>query len=723
MDYTPLSPVVPFIGYRGQNTAIPSLYWNEWTAEQRIRCICEELRNVECYAADLGVQTNLNIDTINELGEILEQLQNGGWFDEYAEQIQAWIEDIQNLSQLVDDRIAANETISDTVAAVAALEAEIDGEGGISDRLTAAESAISTETDDREDADTALSGRIDALETEAEGWTANIDALALQTIPTHANRIVAHRGAQRTAPENTLLAMRNAKRYFYKHVEFDVRPTFDGHFVCCHDADISSYTAGTGLCRNLTLAAIQSYPITKGYGIEAVPITQPTQYIPEITEMLRTLKGLEFDSIIVDLKDSQNGAEWNEERVRQVVDLVERFNLQNCTSYGSFYDQHLTYVKNYRPDAYVIRHTSAPTEQNISTAASRGFDAMTLPYSGGSTWVDVCRSYGLDAYMSGFGDEDAYYYAQQWGIAGYFIDNLAFLPRTSATNGLTPYGRMNGWGGSLTPLYCEFAARQAERGGFIPAIRPYPMGGTSVTPGISEPTVWPSPIWDGQAQHMCTPPIRLEVGTVVHFDDLDGTYEFTPRIWNDDFTSFYSGDNNAWEPGGTYVIAASPEMNVGAQEVPRPVWVTFLAHCTSGRAVSELDCTVMDHLLTWSSQRSSLMLYSTADGVSAGYGFRGVMEPLRLWSGIFPTGNGATIPIPEDPANYGSEYSVHVYIYGANGKRLVDSGALTADYTVSNANAAYARYVFMMANAAQYISPRVWGHLHETYKIICSPVM
>ena len=120
MDYTPLSPVVPYIGYRGQNTAIPSLYWNEWTAEQRIRCICEELRNVECYAADLGIQTNLNIETINELGEILEQLQNGGWFDEYAEQIQAWIEDIQNLTQLVDDRIAANETVSVTIPAIQA---------------------------------------------------------------------------------------------------------------------------------------------------------------------------------------------------------------------------------------------------------------------------------------------------------------------------------------------------------------------------------------------------------------------------------------------------------------------------------------------------------------------------------------------------------------------------------------------------------------------------
>lgn len=173
MEYTPLSPVVPFLGYRGQNTAIPSLYWNEWTAEQRIRCICEELRNVECYAADLGVQTNLNIDTINELGEILEQLQNGGWFDEYAEQIQAWIEDIQNLTQLVDDRINANPVVTTTIpaiqASVAALEMTVSGEDGLESRMSTAEDDIDTL-----EATVSGEGGLESRITTAE---ADIDAL------------------------------------------------------------------------------------------------------------------------------------------------------------------------------------------------------------------------------------------------------------------------------------------------------------------------------------------------------------------------------------------------------------------------------------------------------------------------------------------------------------------------------------------------------------------
>ena len=86
-----IGPFPLYIGYHGQNTAIPSLYWNEWTAEQRIECICETLRNLECYAQELGVQVNLDIETINDVLERLEELEGGKWFDLYSEQLRAWI--------------------------------------------------------------------------------------------------------------------------------------------------------------------------------------------------------------------------------------------------------------------------------------------------------------------------------------------------------------------------------------------------------------------------------------------------------------------------------------------------------------------------------------------------------------------------------------------------------------------------------------------------------
>ncbi len=98
-----LNPFPYYIGYHGQNTAIPSLYWNEWTAEQRIECICETLRNLECYAQELGVQVNLDIDTINDVLRRLEELEDGKWFDLYADELREWIN--ENMVSIISDAI------------------------------------------------------------------------------------------------------------------------------------------------------------------------------------------------------------------------------------------------------------------------------------------------------------------------------------------------------------------------------------------------------------------------------------------------------------------------------------------------------------------------------------------------------------------------------------------------------------------------------------------
>lgn len=98
-----IGPFPLYIGYHGQNTAIPSLYWNEWTAEQRIECICETLRNLECYAQELGVQVNLDIKTINDVLKRLEELEGGKWFDLYSEQLRTWIN--ENLESIIGNAI------------------------------------------------------------------------------------------------------------------------------------------------------------------------------------------------------------------------------------------------------------------------------------------------------------------------------------------------------------------------------------------------------------------------------------------------------------------------------------------------------------------------------------------------------------------------------------------------------------------------------------------
>jgi len=67
----------------------------------------------------------------------------------------------------------------------------------------------------------------------------------------------AHRGANRTHPENTLVAFREAIRLGAHQIELDVYLTDHGDLVVIHDPQVDRTTDGTGDIRRMTLAEIQ----------------------------------------------------------------------------------------------------------------------------------------------------------------------------------------------------------------------------------------------------------------------------------------------------------------------------------------------------------------------------------------------------------------------------------------------------------------------------------
>jgi glycerophosphoryl diester phosphodiesterase len=65
-------------------------------------------------------------------------------------------------------------------------------------------------------------------------------------------RYVAHRGAGKLAPENTLAAMREGHRHGYRMVEFDVKLSADGVPFLLHDDTLDRTTNGVGRADALT---------------------------------------------------------------------------------------------------------------------------------------------------------------------------------------------------------------------------------------------------------------------------------------------------------------------------------------------------------------------------------------------------------------------------------------------------------------------------------------
>jgi len=81
--------------------------------------------------------------------------------------------------------------------------------------------------------------------------------------------VIAHRGASTRAPENTLVAFRNALDAGADGIEFDARLTADGHIVLMHDDDVSRTTDGTGLLSEMKLSAVRALNAGVKFGVSA----------------------------------------------------------------------------------------------------------------------------------------------------------------------------------------------------------------------------------------------------------------------------------------------------------------------------------------------------------------------------------------------------------------------------------------------------------------------
>jgi len=116
--------------------------------------------------------------------------------------------------------------------------------------------------------------------------------------PRHGVYVVAHRGAHRDAPENTLAACRKAIELGADFVEVDVRTTRDGHYVCVHNGSVDAYADGaSGRVAEMTLAQVQALDIGSRVGPE-----WKDERIPTFEAMLDCCK--DRIGVYLDLKDA-----------------------------------------------------------------------------------------------------------------------------------------------------------------------------------------------------------------------------------------------------------------------------------------------------------------------------------------------------------------------------------------------------------------------------------
>ncbi len=109
------------------------------------------------------------------------------------------------------------------------------------------------------------------------------------TSPLNIPRIIGHRGAKATAPENTLAGIRQAKTEGASWVEFDVKLTSDGHAVLMHDETVERTTDGRGFVRQMTLAELRKLDA----GVRFGP-TWRGEKVPTLIEALALMAELDM---------------------------------------------------------------------------------------------------------------------------------------------------------------------------------------------------------------------------------------------------------------------------------------------------------------------------------------------------------------------------------------------------------------------------------------------
>jgi glycerophosphoryl diester phosphodiesterase len=142
--------------------------------------------------------------------------------------------------------------------------------------------------------------------------------------------VIAHRGASKEAPENTLPAFAAAVRARADLVELDVHLTADGVPVVVHDADLTRTTDRTGLVGELTAAEVRAADASRGLG-------EPTP-VPTLDEVLALLDG-SGTGVDVELKNLPGQPGYDSPRealLDAVLEVLERAAFRGAVLLTSF---------------------------------------------------------------------------------------------------------------------------------------------------------------------------------------------------------------------------------------------------------------------------------------------------------------------------------------------------------------------------------------------------
>lgn len=156
--------------------------------------------------------------------------------------------------------------------------------------------------------------------------------------------IIAHRGSNKRAPQNTLPAFAKALEQKATGFETDVHLTKDGVPVICHNTTIDATSDGSGRIAAMTLEELKMRDFGLYFGREFINTKIPT--LDEFLELAQD-KGLKV--LNIELKREPDDSR-REQLVKKTLEAVTAHGLDDILLISSFSAKILKLIKEYRPE-------------------------------------------------------------------------------------------------------------------------------------------------------------------------------------------------------------------------------------------------------------------------------------------------------------------------------------------------------------------------------------
>lgn len=154
-------------------------------------------------------------------------------------------------------------------------------------------------------------------------------------------KVIAHRGSNKAAPQNTLPAFRRAIEENADGFETDVHLTKDGKLVICHNYAVDDTSNGSGEIASFTFDELK----TLDFGSYFSPEFAGTR-IPALDEFLELAAASAAEIINIELKSPKTAAA---EMTRKTIEAIKSFGVLDRVIISSFNGNILKQVKSIEP--------------------------------------------------------------------------------------------------------------------------------------------------------------------------------------------------------------------------------------------------------------------------------------------------------------------------------------------------------------------------------------